>query len=100
WARIRGVAIGRPLASEEDAGKGLTKKKALAIFSADAISSSAYSTQEIIRVLAIAGATALGFSVGVSIAIAVLLAVVATSYRQVCRAYPGGGGAYAVAKEN
>ena len=100
WARIRKVAIGRPLASEEEAGERLTKKKALAIFSSDAISSSAYATQEIIRVLAIAGATALAFSVGVSIAIAVLLAVVATSYRQVCRAYPGGGGAYAVAKEN
>jgi hypothetical protein len=50
WARIRGVAIGRPLASEEEAGERLTKKKALAIFSSDAISSSAYATQEIIRV--------------------------------------------------
>ena len=100
WARIRKVAIGRPLASEEEAGERLSKKKALAIFSSDAISSSAYATQEIIRVLAIAGATALAFSIGVSIAIAVLLAVVATSYRQVCRAYPGGGGAYAVAREN
>ena len=100
WARIRGVAIGRPLASEEEAGERLTKKKALAIFSSDAISSSAYATQEIIRVLAVAGATALAFSVSVSVAIAILLAVVAVSYRQVCRAYPGGGGAYAVAKEN
>ena len=77
WARIRGVAIGRPLASEEEAGERLSKKKALAIFSSDAISSSAYATQEIIRVLAVAGATALAFSVGVSVAIAVLLAVVA-----------------------
>ncbi len=100
WARVRKVAIGRPLASEEEAGERLTKKKALAIFSSDAISSSAYATQEIIRVLAVAGATALAFSVSVSIAIAVLLAVVAISYRQVCRAYPGGGGAYAVAREN
>ena len=100
WARVRGVAIGRPLASEEEAGEKLSKKKALAIFSSDAISSSAYATQEIIRVLAVAGATALAFSVGVSVAIAVLLAVVSISYRQVCRAYPGGGGAYAVAKEN
>ncbi|MBA2380681.1 MAG: APC family permease [Chloroflexi bacterium] len=100
WARIRKAAIGRPLASEEEAGERLTKKKALAIFSSDAISSSAYATQEIIRVLAVAGATALAFSVGVSVAIAVLLAVVAVSYRQVCRAYPGGGGAYAVAREN
>src|SRR3954470_10367181 len=100
WARVRGIAIGRPLASEEEIGERLTKKKALAIFSSDAISSSAYATQEIIRVLAVAGATALAFSVGVSVAIAVLLAVVAISYRQVCRAYPGGGGAYAVAREN
>src|SRR3954471_1111787 len=100
WARIRKIAIGRPLASEEEIGERLTKKKALAIFSSDAISSSAYATQEIIRVLAVAGATALAFSVGVSAAIAVLLAVVAISYRQVCNAYPGGGGAYAVAKEN
>jgi amino acid transporter len=100
WARIRKVAIGRPLANEEEAGERLSKRKALAIFSSDAISSSAYATQEIIRVLAIAGATALAWSVGVSAAIAVLLAVVAISYRQVCNAYPGGGGAYAVAKEN
>ena len=63
WARVRGVAIGRPLASEEEAGEKLSKKKALAIFSSDAISSSAYATQEIIRVLAVAGATALAFSV-------------------------------------
>ena len=52
WARVRAVAIGRPLASEEEAGERLSKKKALAIFSSDAISSSAYATQEIIRVLA------------------------------------------------
>ncbi|MEA2549295.1 MAG: hypothetical protein QOE42_1893 [Chloroflexota bacterium] len=100
WAKVRGVAIGRPLANEEEAGERLTKKKALAIFSSDAISSSAYATQEIIRVLAVAGSTALALSVSVSVAIAVLLAVVAISYRQVCRAYPNGGGAYAVAKEN
>jgi amino acid transporter len=100
WAGVRRVAIGRPLASEEEAGERLSKKKALAIFSSDAISSSAYATQEIIRVLATAGVAALAFSVPVSIAIAILLAVVSTSYRQVCRAYPNGGGAYAVAKEN
>jgi amino acid transporter len=100
WAGVRKVAIGRPLASEEEAGERLSKKKALAIFSSDAISSSAYATQEIIRVLATAGVAALVWSVPVSIAIAVLLAVVSTSYRQVCRAYPSGGGAYAVAKEN
>ncbi len=100
WAGVRRVAIGRPLASEEEAGERLSKRKALPIFSSDAISSSAYATQEIIRVLATAGIGALIWSIPVAIAIAVLLAVVSTSYRQVCRAYPAGGGAYAVAKEN
>jgi len=101
WARIRKVAIGRPLASEEEAGERLSKKKALAIFSSDAISSSAYATEEILRVLILAGAgAALAFSLEVAIAIAILLAVVALSYRQVCRAYPTGGGAYSVSKEN
>ncbi len=101
WARIRKVAIGRPLASEEEAGERLSKKKALAIFSSDAISSSAYATEEILRVLVLAGAgAALAFSLEVAAAISILLAVVALSYRQVCRAYPNGGGAYSVSKEN
>ena len=78
----------------------LSKRKALAIFSSDAISSSAYATEEILRVLLIAGAGALLVSVQVAIAIALLLAVVSLSYRQVCRAYPNGGGAYIVARTN
>ena len=76
------------------------KTKALAIFSSDAISSSAYATEEILRVLVLAGASALFLSLQVSIAITILLAVVSVSYRQVCRAYPNGGGAYIVAKTN
>src|SRR2546427_6852002 len=97
-ARLKKIAIGRPLASEEEIGERLSKKKALAIFSSDAISSSAYATEEILRVLVLAGAGALLVSIEISIAIAVLLAVVALSYRQVCRAFPNGGGAYAVAR--
>src|SRR6266446_10183719 len=100
WNRIRAITIGRPLASEEEIGERLSKKKALAIFSSDAISSSAYATEEILRVLVLAGAAAILVSIEIAIAIAALLAVVALSYRQVCRAYPNGGGAYAVAKEN
>ena len=101
WARIKRVAIGRPLASEEEIGERLSKKKALAIFSSDAISSSAYATEEILRVLILAGTgAALAFSLPIAIAISVLLAVVALSYRQVCRAYPSGGGAYSVSKAN
>ena len=64
------------------------RRKALAIFSSDAISSSAYATEEILRVLVLAGAGALFLSIQVAIAIALLLAVVSVSYRQVCRAYP------------
>ena len=99
-ARVRAVVFGRPLSTEEEIGERLTKTKALAIFSSDAISSSAYATEEILRVLLLAGASALFLSVEVAIAITVLLAVVSVSYRQVCRAYPGGGGAYIVAKTN
>jgi amino acid transporter len=99
--RLKSVVFGRPLASEEEIGERLSKKKALAIFSSDAISSSAYATEEILKVLiAAVAAGALAYSIGISVAIAGLLAVVAISYRQVCRAYPGGGGAYVVAREN
>ncbi len=100
-ARVRAVVFGRPLASEEEIGERLPKRKALAIFSSDAISSSAYATEEILKVLiGVVSLGAIAYSVGVSIAIALLLAVVSVSYRQVCRAYPSGGGAYVVAREN
>jgi amino acid transporter len=98
--RVRNVVFGRPLSTEEEIGERLSKTKALAIFSSDAISSSAYATEEIMRVLLLGGASALFLSIQVSIAITVLLAVVSLSYRQVCRAYPNGGGAYIVAKTN
>ncbi len=97
--RAKAWLIGRPLASEEEIGERLAKRLALPIFSSDAISSSAYATEEILRVLVLAGAGALLVSVPIAIAIAVLLAVVAVSYRQVCNAFPQGGGAYAVARK-
>src|SRR5213083_1898343 len=100
WARVRKVAIGRPLANEEEAGERLSKRKALAIFSSDAISSSAYATQEILRVLVLGGVAALAWGIWVSVAIAVLLIAVAISYRQICLAYPTGGGSYSVSKRN
>jgi amino acid transporter len=99
-ARVRAVVFGRPLSNVEEIDERLSKKKALAIFSSDAISSSAYATEEILRVLILGGAAAMLLSVQVAMAIAGLLAVVALSYRQVCRAYPNGGGAYVVAKTN
>jgi amino acid transporter len=99
-ARIRGVLFGRPLSIHDDIAERLSKPKALAIFSSDAISSSAYATEEIVRVLVLAGAGALLLSLPIAIAIALLLAVVSTSYRQIGTAYPSGGGAYAVARAN
>ncbi len=100
WAAVRRFFLGRPLASDEELGERLSKKKALAIFSSDAISSSAYATEEILRVLVLGGAAALALGLEVSIAITILLVTVAISYRQVCIAYPTGGGSYSVSKRN
>ena len=97
-SRVKQAVFGRPLANEEEIGERLSKKLALPIFSSDAISSSAYATDEILRVLVLAGAAALAISVEVAVAITILLTVVSFSYRQVCRAYPSGGGAYIVAR--
>ena len=99
-ARVKALLIGRPIASEAEVFERLSKKKALAIFSSDAISSSAYATEEILRVLILGGAAALAFGLHISILIAILLAVVAISYRQICIAYPTGGGSYSVSKRN
>jgi amino acid transporter len=100
--RMKHAMLGRPLANEEEIGERLSKKKALAIFSSDAISSSAYATEEILLAFIAAGVggAAFFYSIEVAIAIAVLLAIVAFSYRQVCYAYPSGGGSYSVSKAN
>jgi len=100
FARVRGVLFGRPLSIHEEIAERLSKAKALAIFSSDAISSSAYATEEILRVLVLAGAGALILSLPIAIAIALLLGVVSISYRQEIYAYPSGGGDYAVARAN
>ncbi|HXI45213.1 MAG TPA: APC family permease, partial [Candidatus Acidoferrales bacterium] len=99
-ARMRGVLFGRPLSIHDEITERLSKTKALAIFSSDAISSSAYATEEIVRVLVLAGTGALLLSLPIAVMIALLLAVVSTSYRQIGNAYPSGGGAYAVARAN
>src|ERR1041385_3116602 len=101
---IKRLLVGRALRTEQAVHERLTKKTALAVFSSDALSSTAYATEEILLVLAVAAAATQGASfsyvVPVSVGIAVLLAIVATSYRQTIHAYPSGGGAYIVAKEN
>jgi amino acid transporter len=99
FASVRGVVFGKPLANAMEIEERLSKKKALAIFSSDAISSSAYATDEILKVLILVGVSALVWSIQIAAAVAMLLAIVAFSYRQVCRAYPGGGGAYVVVRQ-
>ena len=87
--RAKAWLVGRPLANEEESEQRLSKRLALPIFSSDAISSSAYATEEILRVLVIGGAAAFLLPRSRSPSgIAILLAVVAISYRQVCRAFP------------
>ncbi len=99
-ARVRSFVFGKPLTSAAEIGERLSKKLALPIFSSDAISSSAYATDEILRVLILAGVAWLTWSIWVAAAIALMLTIVALSYRQVCHGYPAGGGAYVVAREN
>ncbi len=99
FASVRAVVFGKPLANAMEIEERLSKKKALAIFSSDAISSSAYASDEIVKVLILVGVSALTWSIQIAGAIAIMLATVAFSYRQVCRAYPGGGGAYVVVRQ-
>ena len=100
WRRVRRVAVGSPISSEHLEEQRLPKWKALAVFSSDALSSSAYATDEILLVLAAAGTAALTRSIPIALAIVALLAIVTFSYRQTIKAYPSGGGAYIVARDN
>ncbi len=99
-AEIRRTLIGRRLATAEEEGERLSKKTGLPIMASDNISSSAYATEETMRVLALAGAGALALTMPITIAITVILVVVVLSYLQVIRAYPSGGGSYVVASQN
>ncbi|HET7235006.1 MAG TPA: APC family permease [Actinomycetota bacterium] len=97
---LKRLMLGRALATHKQEHQLLPKVLALPVFSSDALSSVAYATEEMMLVLAFAGAAALSYMMPIGIAIALLLAVVVTSYRQTVRAYPRGGGSYIVAREN
>ncbi|MCD6290517.1 MAG: APC family permease [Anaerolineae bacterium] len=99
-ASIRRLLVGSPLETSQAVHERLTKVKALAVFSSDALSSVAYATEEILLVLMLAGSSALSLSWPIAVAIAILLAIVATSYYQGIHAYPSGGGAYIISREN
>jgi amino acid transporter len=94
------VLVGDPLATSQVAHQKISKTVALAVFSSDALSSCAYATEEILIALAAAGAAGMVYGLPIAIAITTLLAIVAFSYRQTIHAYPSGGGAYIVAKDN
>ena len=92
--------IGRPLSTADAPHQTIGKAIGLAVFASDALSSTAYATQEIMVILAVAGTMAFGYVFPISIAIVVLMAIVTVSYEQTIHAYPGGGGAYIVARDN
>ncbi|MBX3071696.1 MAG: APC family permease [Thermomicrobiales bacterium] len=101
YSRIKRRVIGVPLATAQAAHERLSNAKALAILSSDALSSVAYATEEILRVLLVsAGVAAMTRVLPIGAAIIALLLIVGFSYRQTIKAYPHGGGAYSVAKDN
>lgn len=96
------ILIGKPLETKDLPHQAIGKPVGLAVFASDALSSSAYATQEMLIILAMAGTGAAVFAISIplAIAIAVLLTIVTISYRQTIHAYPNGGGAYIVARDN
>ncbi len=97
---LKKLFVGSPLATAQARHERLSKESALAVFASDALSSVAYATEEILLILVLAGTAALAFSIPIGVAICLLIALVASSYRQTIRAYPHGGGAYIVTKDN
>ena len=100
WDRVRRLVVGAPISNEMESQERVGIFKGLAVFASDNISSSAYATEEIMRVLALAGAGALTFTMPITIAVVAVLAIVVASYQQTLRAYPNGGGSYIVASDN
>jgi len=94
------IFFGKPIHNEEAAHQTIGKAVGLAVFASDALSSVAYATQEILLILAIAGTAAFNLSLPIAGVIILLLAILTLSYRQTIFAYPDGGGAYIVAKDN
>jgi amino acid transporter len=103
FTTLKRLVIGRPIATADEGHQRLSKKIALPVFASDAISSTAYATDEILVVLLLqakVGSKAWGPIIPIAIIVCVLLAIVVASYRQTIHAYPSGGGSYIVSKEN
>jgi amino acid transporter len=98
--RLKRVLVGRPIPTSLDQHERLSRVTGLAVFASDALSSVAYATEAILLILVAAGTAALGVSLPIAFGIALLVAIVVTSFRQSILAYPKGGGAYVVTREN
>ena len=98
--RVRRVVFGRELSTQEASSEEITPVEGLSALSLDALTSVAYGPEAILIVLATAGATALHLILPITIGIVALLVILVVSYRQVIDAYPRGGGAYAVSRDN
>src|SRR6266540_3792150 len=99
-SQFKRFVVGKPIPSHLAHHERLSRLTGLAVLSSDPLSSVAYATEEILRVLVLVGAGALGLATPIAFVIASILAIVVFSYRQTLHAYPSGGGAYIVAKEN
>src|SRR5207244_1204929 len=97
---VKRILVGRPIPTDLAMHERLSPATGLAVFASDALSSVAYATEEILLILVLAGGTALYLSVPIAVAIAALIAIVVSSYRQTIRAYPQGGGSYIVTRQN
>ncbi|WP_283678068.1 APC family permease [Lentilactobacillus sp. Marseille-Q4993] len=100
WRLLKRVLIGKPLKTADEGGQSLTKFKALALLSSDALSSIAYGTEQITTILITLSAAAMMYQIWVAALVLVLLAAITISYQQIIHAYPSGGGAYVVASTN
>ena len=100
WRYLKRVLIGKPLKTMDEGGQALTKFKALALLSSDALSSVAYGTEQITTVLITLSAAALMYQLWVAALVLILLFAITLSYQQIIHAYPSGGGAYVVASKN
>ncbi|HSR27713.1 MAG TPA: APC family permease, partial [Actinomycetes bacterium] len=98
--RAKRALLGPPFKTAQLAHERISKRVALAVFSSDPISSTAYATEEMLLVLVVAGTAAVGLALPLAAGVAVLLLILVLSYRQVIAAYPQGGGAYMVTRDN
>jgi amino acid transporter len=98
--RVKRALLGHPIPTAHEMHERLGRATGLAVFASDALSSSAYATEEILLILALAGTGALHVGMPISVGIALLIAIVVSSYRQTILAYPSAGGAYIVSREN